>query len=160
MQQSTSFRDDPDLDRIASIRAEAQKEVGRHLTEARRLRFQRALLLGVITVLSGSHLEDALDDLLRYPPPSAPHADATVVVLPLIYCDLDLDEGPHDQIRMRCWTPSSDPLFRLTPPGHEIAACTRGINCPVHRSCLRHPPTSLFNPFPFSPWRDAGLSSQ
>lgn len=160
MQHSTSFRDDPDLDRIASIRAEAQKEVGRHLNEARRLRFQRALLLGVITVLSGSHLEGVLDAHLRYLPPSAPHADATATVPSLTYCDLDLDEGPHDQIRLHCWTPPPDSLFRLTPPGREIAACTRGINCPVHRSCLRHPPTSLLNPFPFSPWRDAGLSSQ
>lgn len=160
MAQHTPFREDPDHNRLMSIRAEAQEEIDRHLTQARRLRFQRALLLGVITILSWSHLKDALDDRLRYIPPSAPHADATVVVLPLIYCDLDLDGAPHDQIRLHCWTPPPDSLFRLTPPGREIAACTRGINCPVHRSCLRRPPTSPFNPFPFSPWRDAGLSSQ
>lgn len=160
MQQPTSFRDDPEHNRITSIRAEAQKAIGHHLSEVRRLRFQRAVLLGVVAALYGSHLEDLLDDHLRHIPPSAPHADATVVVLPLIYCDLGLNGAPHDQIRLHCWTPPPDSLFRLTPPGREIAACTRGINCPVHRSCLRRPPTSLFNPFPFSPWRDAGLSSQ
>ena len=161
MDQLTPFREDPDRNRITSIRAEAQKEIDRYLTELRQLRFQRALLLGVVVILLADYIENSFGQ----PPPTASRQafdmDATVYLPPPIFFDLDFNEGQYNQIRMRSWwMPSTRTIHRLTPPGRETIACTRGLNCPVHRECALHRPTMLFNLLPPSFGSDAGLSSQ
>ncbi len=160
MDQLTPFREDPDRNRITSIRAEAQKEIDRYLTELRQLRFQRALLLGVVVILLADYIENSFGQ----PPTTTRRAvdtDATVNLPPLIYFDLDFDEGANDQIQMRFrWMPSTRTTHRLTPPGRETIACTRGLNCPVHRECALHRPTMLFNLLSPSFGSDAGLASQ